>query len=269
MSKQPHPPSISETAFECPHCGAYTTQFWTKLYADNLGRGKKPHRMTEEEFDESLQDTKVGKDRKLKLKKFSLKMLSGLTFFDAPSDSYIYIEYHVHNLNLSQCYECNKIAIWQYNNLIFPSDKPGVLPNEDLDDDIIRDFEEARDILNKSPRGAAALLRLCIQKLCIQLDEKGENLNDDIASLVSKGLNQTIQKSLDIVRVVGNEAVHPGVLDLRDDTGTAEKLLTLINSIADQMISHPKQVDDFYEQLPADKREAIEKRDKKTNSKDP
>ena len=53
------------------------------------------------------------------------------------------------------------------------------------------------------------------------LGEKGEKLDDDIANLVKRGLNPTVQKSLDIVRVIGNEAVHPGVLDLKDDRDTA------------------------------------------------
>jgi hypothetical protein len=64
--------------------------------------------------------------------------------------------------------------------------------------------------LNLSPRGAAVLLRLAIHKLCKHLGESGENLYDDIASLVEKGLSPTIQKYLDVVRVIGNEAVHHG-----------------------------------------------------------
>ena len=129
----------------------------------------------------------------------------------------------------------------------------------------MRDFEEAREIANSSPRGAAALLRLCVQKLCTHLGEKGKNINDDIASLVRKGLNPKIQQSLDIVRVIGNEAVHPGELDLKDDRETALLLFEIVNSIADQMISHPKTVRDMYARLPEDKRKDIEARDGKTS----
>jgi len=142
----------------------------------------------------------------------------------------------------------------------------GVHPNPDLPDNITRDYEEARGILGESPRGAAALLRLCVQKLCIHIGEKGKNIDDDIASLVAKGLNPLVQKSLDIVRVIGNEAVHPGVIDLNDDRDTASQLLILINSIADQMISHPKKIEELYGKLPESKREAIEKRDNQAKS---
>ncbi len=104
---------------------------------------------------------------------------------------------------------------------------------------------------------------MCVQKLCVHLGEKGKNIDDDIGSLVKKGLNPLVQKSLDIVRVIGNEAVHPGRIDLKDDRDTAMTLLGILNAIADQMISHPKTVETMYEKLPETKREAIERRDAK------
>jgi hypothetical protein len=167
------------------------------------------------------------------------------------------------NLHLSRCYNCEKIAVWVGDRLLFPAHKPGVLPNPDLPDKIVGDFEEAREIVNASPRGAAALLRLCIQKLCKHLGVKGKNIDDDIASLVKKGLNPLVQQSLDIVRVIGNEAVHPGVMDLKDDRDTAFHLLELVNAITDQMISHPKAIKEMYAKLPEEKRKAIAKRDQK------
>jgi hypothetical protein len=72
-----------------------------------------------------------------------------------------------------------------------------------------------------------------------------------------------VQQALDAIRVIGNEAVHPGLLDLRDDIDTASRLFGAINIVAEQMISNQKHVADLYEKLPAEKRAAIEKRDKK------
>jgi hypothetical protein len=190
------------------------------------------------------------------------KMTTGAVFLESEYKSQVCAQ--VFNLHLSTCYNCNKIAVWVHDNLVYPPEKQGVQPNQDLPEDIRRDFEEARSIVGLSPRGAAALLRLCIQKLCAFLGEKGKNIDQDIASLVEKGLNPLVQKSLDIVRVIGNEAVHPGVIDLHDDRDIANKLFDLINSIADQMISHPKNVDELYGTLPETKRKAIEERNGKS-----
>ncbi|PCD67106.1 hypothetical protein CO648_15425 [Rhizobium phaseoli] len=134
--------------------------------------------------------------------------------------------------------------------------------NPDTPQDIAADYREAASILQRSPRGAAALLRLGIQKLCKHLGEPGKNINDDIASLVRKGLDPRIQKALDVLRVVGNEAVHPGTLDLNDDPDTALSLFRFFNLIVEKMISEPKHVDEVYSKLPADKLRAIESRDK-------
>ena len=49
------------------------------------------------------------------------------------------------------------------------------------------------------------------------MGEKGKDINTDIGNLVKKGLPIKVQESLDILRVIGNEAVHPGQLDLKDD----------------------------------------------------
>jgi len=145
--------------------------------------------------------------------------------------------------------------------MIYPSGGTAPLPNPDLPDDIKVDYEEARSIVSLSARGAAALLRLAIQKLCKCLGEKGENLNTDIAGLIKKGLPSKVQKALDIVRVIGNNAVHPGQIDLKDDSQAAGNLFELVNLIAEVMITQPKHVDELYEGLPEDQREAIVKRD--------
>jgi hypothetical protein len=162
---------------------------------------------------------------------------------------------------VSQCTHCSSMTVWQGDNMIYPDSSLAPLANPDLPSDIVADFEEARSIVQRSPRGAAALFRLCIQKLCVHLGESGKNTNADIASLVKKGLNPKVQKSLDIVRVIGNESVHPGTIDLRDQPQTAVQLATLINMIADAMITQPKLVDELYSGLPEAKREEIKKRD--------
>jgi len=168
----------------------------------------------------------------------------------------------VGELAMARCSHCNEYSLWLNDKMIYPEESGISMPNPDLRDDIKADYIEARSIVNKSPRGAAALLRLCIQKLCQQMGQPGKNINDDIANLVKTGLPSEIQKALDIVRVVGNNAVHPGQIDLKDDVETANKLFELVNFIAQVMITQPKEIERLYETLPETKRKAIEDRDK-------
>ena len=106
-------------------------------------------------------------------------------------------------------------------------------------------------------------LRLAIEKFCDFLKATGDNLNEKIGWLVSKGVDPIVQQALDAVRVIGNEAVHPGQIDLRDDRDTAIELFEAINLIADQMVTRPKRVQALYDKLPATKKAAIEQRDGK------
>ncbi|MDI6850717.1 MAG: hypothetical protein QMD82_02100, partial [bacterium] len=77
-----------------------------------------------------------------------------------------------------------------------------------------------------------------------------------------KGLDKKIQQALDYVRVIGNNAVHPGLLDLRDNKETVGMLFELINFIADRMITSNKKIDELYDKLPDSIKQQIEKRDK-------
>jgi hypothetical protein len=146
--------------------------------------------------------------------------------------------------------------------MVYPNRGNAPIPNPDMPDDVKRDYEEAASIYTQSPRGAAALLRLAIQKLCIELDGKGKNINEDIKSLVANGLPEKVRKSLDVVRVIGNNAVHPGQIET-DDPEVAGKLFVLLNIITEYMVSMPKRIDNMYSELPEPATDAIDKRDGK------
>ena len=133
-----------------------------------------------------------------------------------------------------------------------------------MDEDIKSLYLEAATVFIDSPKGATALLRLALQKLLKQLGESGENINKDIKELVSKGLSSKIQQALDILRVVGNHAVHPGQIDLNDNAEIALKLFQVLNFIADEMITKPKELEKLYDVIiPEDTKEHIKQRDGK------
>jgi hypothetical protein len=138
------------------------------------------------------------------------------------------------------------------------------MPLADMPDDVKADFLEARSVFDISPKSAAALLRLALQKLMPYLGEKGKDLNTDIGNLVRKGLPVEVQKSLDTLRVIGNNAVHPGQIDLNDNNkAMAGTLFGLLNFVVERMITQPKALEKLYDSLPASNLDAIAKRDDK------
>lgn len=167
----------------------------------------------------------------------------------------------VPNFLLARCDHCGGLSVWLEQKMVFPDVSTAPLANPDLPKEVRDDYDEAREILVKSPRGAAALLRLGVQKFCKNLGEKGVNLNDDIAALVKKGLSPRVQQALDAVRVIGNNAVHPGQIDIKDDPGTATRLFELVNIVCDYMVTQPKRVEEIYGKLPPAQKDAIKNRD--------
>ncbi len=161
------------------------------------------------------------------------------------------------------CFHCGEMSVWKSARMVYPNTGTAPIPNPDMPQNVKDDYEEARTIVNLSPRGAVALLRLAIQKLCTHLGGKGKDINSDIGVLVKNGLPEKLQKALDSVRVVGNNAVHPGQLDLKDDIETANKLFVFVNIICENQISQHNMISKFYDdKLPEGAKNAIEKRDK-------
>ena len=259
MPPKHHPPEFKGRSFNCPHCGAHAKQIW--------------HHARAKQGNVELMDAEHYEQHKAMAKQLDKPALAKryLELIDReyagfPSlrkqDETAWSDYQLVNVNLSECDSCGAIAIWQKTNVIYPPLSYDIEPNHDLPAEIIADFNEARQILNLSPRGAAALLRLCIQKICKHLGQPGRDLNIDIGALVKAGLSPAIQQALDVVRVIGNNAVHPGQMDLRDDHATAAKLFNLVNLIANDRITHPRQIAELYEGLPQGAKDGVTRRDR-------
>lgn len=166
-----------------------------------------------------------------------------------------------HNqLTIARCENCGNKIIWIDDQYVYP-DIIAFEPNTDMPNAVKSLYNEASMIYNKSPRAACALLRLAVERLCNELGETG-TIDKMIGSLVRKGLPIMVQKALDAVRVIGNNAVHPGQIAFDvDDKSTAETLMKLLNIITERLISEPKEIDGIFETLPQSAKDAIEKRD--------
>jgi len=137
-------------------------------------------------------------------------------------------------------------------------------PNEELNKDTKKIYNEAAAIFKLSPRASSALLRLCLEELLIQIEITGNTLNERIGNLIDKGVDIHIRKACDLVRVHGNDAIHPREINMKDDDKIARRLFWLINKIANVEITEKKEIHKLFDEtIPEKIKKSIMKRDQK------
>ena len=198
-------PEFKKDAFNCPHCGAYAHQAW--LPEDNT----------------------------------------------ISATSHINGEYLVNarihtkkSFTACQCHHCKKVCLWMDRELVYPDISSVELPNQDLPPDIMGLYKEAESVLNKSPRAAAALLRVALEKLCQEHGDRGKSLKENIDLIAQNGnIPPHLMDGMTAVRVVGNEAVHPGKINFesKETPKMVEALFEMINFIAYDMITRRKRAE--------------------------
>ena len=140
--------------------------------------------------------------------------------------------------------------------LIFPVKKLGEPPSEDMPKDVKEIYEEARGVVAESPRAAAALLRVALERLCTRLGENEGTLYQRIVNLKSKGLSESAIKNLHTVRITANEGgSHAGQIDLtnKDGPDIVNKLFFIINRIIEKTITDPREEEKMFKSLPKNK----------------
>lgn len=243
-------PMYKHDKFTCPNCGVVAKQNWIDY---DLLRS-----LASDLYNEGFYDYRK------QIQDFSQQAIEEFLEFMQINYKNAYETFIPQELSISKCQSCGIIALWFLEKMVFPRMKLVAPPNLDLNDDIKKLYIEAATILEDSPRGATALLRLALQKLLMQIGKEGKHLNADIKELVEGGLSKKIQQSLDILRVIGNNAVHPGQINLDDNSEVAISLFKILNIIAEEIITKPKEIDNLYNGiLPTDAKTNIEKRDKK------
>ena len=234
--------------FQCPHCGVVAQQRWFRSYElSNVIFSLYNH---------------IYLDYRVKIRDYHQEAIQ--KFLDVakrefPNDINSFIP---KNLAIAICQSCGEYSLWVNEDIVYPR-KISIEPaNEDLNEEIKAIYNEASRIFMDSPRGATALLRLSLQLLLKQLGKEGGNINNDIKELVENGLSPKIQQALDLLRVVGNNAVHPGQINLDDNRDVAIKLFKILNIIANEMITKPKEIETLYEDvIPEETKEHINTRD--------
>ena len=159
----------------------------------------------------------------------------------------------------SWCLHCKQAALWKETKIVYPLIGSFPPPHENLPEDIKEIYNEAGSIANTSPRAACALFRVAIEMLLNHIGKEG-NINDNIKKLVKEGLHPKFQKILDILRVTGNNAVHPGVIEFDEKTPIVS-FYEWINMVTYILITQPAEIDSIYDNLPEKDKKAIENRD--------
>lgn len=253
-------PHLKAASFNCPHCHALAQQSWWNTFVKRARDGSITY--IDENKLENLHKQKAdGEEIYDEVFIAVEKAIDGEIFrFETEK----YPDNSLMNVFISECLSCKKITLWHRDKILYPEELSMDEPNQDMPDDIRNGYNEARTVLKHSPKAAAALLRLCIQKLCIHLGQKdSDTLNNQIGNLVKQGLDKKIQKALDVVRVIGNEAVHPGTINLNDNKNIAHILFKLVNQIVEQLITNIRELDEIYDMIPAGAKKGIDKRDSK------
>jgi hypothetical protein len=252
MNSQNIEPQFGVESFSCPHCNAVAHQDWYSLFL-------KPENAT---------DVVVLALEALMLAKGN----ESDQFLQHLKDNVLAYEYQEHprnlkvkllNLHVSRCYNCKGFTVWVRDRLVFPikveeappdivevdfeevaTDVQGTVEAQEGDEHVqtnaedveeaSEDFEEAAAILNKFPRGAAALTRICIQKMMPLVKGNAENLDENFSSLVRKGLKVEIQQAMDVLQLVRKSPLQPSEVDLKEENETAKTLLNSLKVILER-----------------------------------
>jgi hypothetical protein len=91
---------------------------------------------------------------------------------------------------------------------------------------------------------------------------KGKKIYTGLHASADEGLEGNTGKLPDILRVTGNEAVHPGQIDPREDHERVRFAVTLPSLIVENRISHHDRRENIHNQLPESKIPGFFKREK-------
>jgi hypothetical protein len=243
-------PKFKSEKFQCPHCKVASQQAWFDV------------RSSSNAANQILND--VFYDYRTQIKDYQQDAIAKFIREVEAANKKHMPEFVPNDFSVATCSSCGDISLWVKQEIVYPKQTAVAPPNEDMEQEIQDLYIEASTIVVDSPKGATAILRLALQLLLKQLGKSGKNINNDIKELVEEGLSSKIQKALDLLRVVGNNAVHPGQIDLEDGREIALKLFHILNFIADEMISKPKELDLFYSDVvPEETQQHINDRDGK------
>src|SRR5436190_14329937 len=100
MSHAPVAPSTNATAFSCPHCGAYTSQHWFKVFAEGISSDERKPAIPDFETREGIAaDRQIDAQIRHHLLEWVDRMLTGLVHLHELEKG-VYVRLEAENLNI-------------------------------------------------------------------------------------------------------------------------------------------------------------------------
>lgn len=199
-------PTFREKAFNCPHCGAYSTMKWDKFYDGS---------------------------------NYYEKKVEGYSFFDSlccycDKQMIWYVKGEQ-----ARVFFPREVAIAPEENM--PDKVREIYEEASL---VLGDSPRASCALLRLT--LQELMRYLQENVNGYSELKIENLNQDIKEVINIGNfhqaeKEMIEEAMNSVRLIGNKAVHPSELDINDNPEIANILFEMINFIVREIITKPKE----------------------------
>ncbi|MFC2754323.1 MAG: DUF4145 domain-containing protein [Candidatus Nanogingivalis sp.] len=247
MDKKYYIPKYFGRSFNCPHCRVYSRQEWGYLRSRDLN--DEDHDSYTEYDGPNFVDLNTGYEYPDSNTKYVGPDPLGDICLD---DSFA----------VSRCDHCKEWVLWKDLKIIYPRSITVENPNPDMPEVAKGLYMESAKILQDSPRASAALLRLALQEILNEVVKGGvkNNINKNIG-ILSKEVDEDTWKAMDLIRIIGNNAVHPGEIQVEEEN--TEYMYNLLNIIVQKTISNKKHIDDRFKRLPKSIRESINRRSNK------
>lgn len=227
-------PEFGDRSFMCPHCGVYSQMTFSD--ADDI---KKTAAHLENILFTMLKNSPKPLDECA-----DEQDCASCNFRKDSINAYVkdikdYLE-STFKVGICKCECCGDVSVWSDKKLVYPL-RANVPPaNKYLSDEITKIYNEAASVAILSPISAAALLRLALQKLFVELEVFKNSINETIITLHKKAkIDDNLKELLDNIRFSGNNAVHVGCITLEDDDGTILYFFEAFNRICEILVEQP------------------------------
>jgi Domain of unknown function (DUF4145) len=231
-------PALDRRSFYCPHCAALAQQDWVALgYETQDDSGAPPYWVSLAAVTEPSSAPPADP-------------------FSEPRPTTT-----VHRWQGAQCHSCQEWSIWLDTRMVYPHRSAGGPAHPDMPEFVRELYQEAAAVAAVSRRAGAALARAVIERLIKELDSEAPEkarLNQRIDRLRGR-VSTSLGQMLDVVRVVGNGALHVDeqpdeliVITMDDTTGPEliELMLETANDLVDELITRPRAVNGYWGKLP-------------------